>query len=225
MKVQQKTEQRIEKRQQRPQRTWIFWLAVVFLLCIYLTQAYLYIFFGTTFLDESDYLYTGSQIFERDLVLYDQIWTRMPPLLFYFYGASQTIIGPSFEMGRVFAFLATTLLLIVSFFTVKNATKNKFAGLLAVAFIVLHQKALSSYLRATASAPIALMVMLTIWALSLNIKEKIKFPLAFFFGSMMLMTRMNTIFLFLVLIGYMLVVAQDKIKTTCIAMGVSLITI
>jgi len=229
LKTQEKLEKRVSQTAEKPERksekSWLFRLAVLFLVCIFITQAYLYIFFGTTFLDESDYLYTGSQIFERDLVLYDQIWTRMPPLLFYFYGASQTIIGPSFEMGRVFAFLATTLLLIVSFFTVKNATKNKFAGLLAVAFIVLHQKALSSYLRATASAPIALMVMLTIWALSLNIKEKIKFPLAFFFGSVMLMTRMNTIFLFLVLLAYMLIVAQDKIKTTLLAMGVSLVTI
>jgi len=229
LKTQEKLEKRVaqtaETPKQKSEKSWLFRLAVLFLACIFITQAYLYLFFGTTFLDESDYLYTGSQIFERDLVLYDQIWTRMPPLLFYFYGASQTIVGPSFEMGRVFAFLATTLLLIVSFFTVKNATKNRFAGLLAVAFIVLHQKALSSYFRATASAPIALMVMLTIWALSLNIKEKIKFPLAFFFGSMMLMTRMNTIFLFLVLIGYMLVVAQDKIKTTCMAMGVSFIMI
>src|SRR3989344_654473 len=225
MEEQQETKSIKKRYLKKSEKSWLFRLAVLFLACIFITQAYLYLFFGTTFLDESDYLYTGSQIFERDLVLYDQIWTRMPPLLFYFYGASQTIVGPSFEMGRVFAFLATTLLLIVSFFTVKNATKNRFAGLLAVAFIVLHQKALSSYFRATASAPIALMVMLTIWALSLNIKEKIKFPLAFFFGSMMLMTRMNTIFLFLVLIGYMLVVAQDKIKTTCMAMGVSFIMI
>src|SRR3989338_8712429 len=141
LKTQEKLEKRVaqtaETPKQKSEKSWLFRLAVLFLACIFITQAYLYLFFGTTFLDESDYLYTGSQIFERDLVLYDQIWTRMPPLLFYFYGASQTIVGPSFEMGRVFAFLATTLLLIVSFFTVKNATKNRFAGLLAVSFIMI----------------------------------------------------------------------------------------
>ncbi len=206
-------------------RSWLFWLALVFLLCVFLSQAYLYIFFGTTWLDESDYLYTGSQIFERNLILYDQIWTRMPPILFYFYGYSQTFIGPSMEMGRLFSFLATTLFLIASYFIVKNTTKSKFAGLLAVAFIVLHQKALSFYLRANAAVPTALAIMLILWALSLDIKEKIKFPLAFFFASIMLMTRMNTIFLFIALIVYMLIVVQEKIKTALISAGISLIII
>src|SRR3989344_5687871 len=204
---------------------WGFWILLIGLVSIFGAQAFLYIFYGDTWLDETEYLYLGQQIYERDLTIYDEIWSRVPPVLHYVYGFSQTLIGPSFEMGRLFSLIFSSLLLITLFFTVKKMTKSRYAGLLAIAFIILNQKMLSFLLRVSPYSLSLLLLSLSIGVLATTLRDRIKFPLAFFFASLLILTRMDLFPYFIVLIVYMLVVAQDKIKTTLLAMGVSLITI
>ena len=204
---------------------WGFWILLIGLVSIFGAQAFLYIFYGDTWLDETEYLYVGQQIYERDLTLYDEIWSRVPPVLHYIYGFSQTLIGPSFEMGRLFSLIFSSLLLITIFFTVKKMTQSRYAGLLAIALIMLNQKALSFLLRVSPYPLSLLLLSLSIGVLATKMRDTIKFPLAFFFASLLMMTRMNLFPYAMVLLVYMLIVAQDKIKTTVRAMGVSLVTI
>lgn len=172
----------------------LFWIVLIGFIALFATQALVYVIYGNTWLDESEYLYVGHQIYERDLVLYDEIWSRTTPLLHYYYGASQIIDGPNIYWGRMFAVFATLGFLVLAFLIVKRLTKSKWAGLLALALILFNQDGMAIFLRAAPYNVTSFLLLLTILILTLKIKDSVKFPLAIGAATLLLMTRMNLIF-------------------------------
>jgi len=76
---------------------------------VVLGEAVLTCLFAETVYDEGGYLYEGWAVCARGWHLFQDFHTKLPPLVYYFYGEAQALFGPSVLVGRVQASAAALL--------------------------------------------------------------------------------------------------------------------
>jgi len=133
-------------------------LAGVFVLVAETVAVCLY---GTSVYDEGGYLYEGWATVAHGQLPFRDFFAKLPPLLYYLYGAGQALCGPSLLVGRLQSalFMFAGLALSVS---IVRRLAGPWAGVLLVWLLAGNPFALNYYLHAYAVAPTAFFVCLTL---------------------------------------------------------------
>lgn len=144
------------------------WVAVLLLILgclVLLGEAVVTCLAAGAIYDEGGYLYEGWVVCARGWRLFQDFHTKVPPLIYYFYGAGQALLGPSVLVGRVQASTAALLGLGLGTFAAA-----RIYGLWAATAVVWCFAAvfagLDQHFRALAIAPCALWVGLGLLAVS-----------------------------------------------------------
>ncbi len=108
-----------------------------------------------TLYDEGGYLYEGWLVCARGWRPYQDFYTKVTPLLYYFYGLPQALLGPSLWLGRLQA-TATALLAIALGSWAVARRCGPWAAAAAVWLFAATTAGLDQHFRALAIAPCAL---------------------------------------------------------------------
>lgn len=88
-----------------------------------------------TWLDETEYLYSGWLILHENLMPYRDLFFRAPPFIYYLYGIPQYLFGTGLALGRIESSLFLAGSLILLYHLAKKLGKNVWAGLLALSLM------------------------------------------------------------------------------------------
>ncbi|MBU0610372.1 MAG: hypothetical protein KKI08_20995, partial [Armatimonadetes bacterium] len=124
-------------------------------------ESVVFCLFGTSVYDEGGYLYEGWITVADGQLPFRDFYAKLPPLVYYLYGAGQAACGPSVLMGRVESafFMFAGLALAVG---VAWRLAGPWAGVLTVWLLAGNPFALNYYLHAYAVAPTAFFIMLSV---------------------------------------------------------------
>lgn len=109
---------------------------ILIFLCVLIgVQIFYSIVYMPTWLDETEYLYSGWLILHENLMPYRDLFFRAPPFIYYLYGIPQYLLGTGLTLGRVESSLFLVASLGLLYHLAKKLSGNKWAGLLALALI------------------------------------------------------------------------------------------
>ena len=139
-------------------------------LCASLLAAYLVIalFSAWTLLNhdyETEYLALGNLVVRGELNLYqDEMRGHWPPIPFYFYGAPQALLGPSFVAGRLQA-VAVGAIVLLLVFGLANRWAGPLAGAVAGALFCAHGFVIGYFATVHFAGLVAVVHLLALWVL------------------------------------------------------------
>lgn len=108
---------------------------LIFLIAIIGVQIFYSIVYMPTWLDETEYLYSGWLILHENLMPYRDLFFRAPPFIYYLYGIPQYLLGAGLTLGRIEASLFFVASLGILYHLAKKLSGNEWAGILALALI------------------------------------------------------------------------------------------
>ncbi|MCX7599171.1 MAG: hypothetical protein N2512_09940, partial [Armatimonadetes bacterium] len=120
-----------------------------------LFQAAITVELADTVYDEGGYLYEGWAVASRGWVPYRDFHTKVTPLVYYFYGVPQAIIGPGVRVGRWQAVVTSLAALAICCVALRRRYGPWAAALVVWGFAAV-PAGLDQHFRALAIAPVAL---------------------------------------------------------------------
>ena len=130
-------------------------------VAVLIAESVVFCLYGTSVYDEGGYLYEGWVTLTHGQLPFRDFFAKLPPLLYYVYGAGQALCGPSVLVGRVesalFMFAGLTLSAWMAW-----RLAGPWAAVLLVWLTAGNPFALSSYLHAYAVAPTAFFLVLAL---------------------------------------------------------------
>jgi len=155
--------------------------------------------------DEGWYLYASKLVFEGQLPYRDFAYTQMP-LLPYVYGVPQ-IIQPSIFWGRLTSILLSMGTLVLSIVTARRYAGARAGGIAALLFAaftfgIYFNSIVKTY------ALLSFFFTATLFVLSSDSRDEIKFPLALFFAFGAMLTRLTAVFFLVPFLIYGLIAAR-----------------
>jgi 4-amino-4-deoxy-L-arabinose transferase-like glycosyltransferase len=109
---------------------------ILILLCILIgVQIFYSVVYMPTWLDETEYIYSGWLILHENLMPYRDLFFRAPPFVYYIYGIPQYLLGTGLTLGRIESSLFVIGSLILLYYLAKKLGGNAWAGIMALALI------------------------------------------------------------------------------------------
>jgi hypothetical protein len=122
---------------------------------VILAEAVATCFFAITLYDEGGYLYEGWLVCARGWQPFRDFHTKVPPVLYYFYGIPQALFGPGILVGRIQAAGTTFLALLLAAWAV-GRRYGLWAAALTLWCFAATLAGLDQHFRALSIAPAAL---------------------------------------------------------------------
>lgn len=122
---------------------------LVFLCILFGVQIFYSIVYMPTWLDETEYLYSGWLILHENLMPYRDLFFRAPPFIYYLYGIPQYLFGTGLTLGRIESSLFLIGSLILLYHLAKKLGKSVWAGLLALALMATNPYSVIYFVSAT----------------------------------------------------------------------------
>ena len=182
--------------------------SIIILALIFIAEIIFFIIYHNTWYDEANYQYQGWAIFEFGWVPYADVWTRIPPLVFYIFGLPQYLFGPSLLVGRITSAVIFAVAIILMYQIAKKLG-GKTAGLISMAFIIFTPYLVRFYVSGAAYSIAILFVLASFWSL-VFIKEKYQVVFSLLFASLAVLARQTLAPMLLILFIYWLIVAKNK---------------
>jgi hypothetical protein len=130
-------------------------------LVVLLAEAACFARYGTSVYDEGGYLYEGWLTVRHGWVPFLDFYAKIPPLIYYLYGAGQSLFGPDFYLGRLQAAAFTFFTLALAILAARRLG-GKWAAVIVVWLPALCPAALSAYFHAYAMAPTSIFLVLAL---------------------------------------------------------------
>lgn len=146
---------------------WVAWSFLAVGLVLVVVEAALAVQFADTIYDEGGYLYEGWLAVARGWVPYRDFHTKVTPLIYYFYGLPQAVVGPGVSLGRHQAAAGSLVGLALCCWALARRY-GLWAVVVAVFAFAAVPAGLDQHFRALAVAPIALWVSLGLLGVSLQ---------------------------------------------------------
>lgn len=179
-----------------------FTLVSLLLILFFLGCSFFFLLYGTTWLDEAGYMY-DTWLIQQGETPYQDFWVKTTPLMYHVYGWVQDYVGFNLYTGRAISFVFLGLLLLSLYALAKKLkigsdagageAEARWAGLLAVSFIITNMFLMHYYITATPYAMTALCLILPFLILMSSWHPLTKTILASLVFSLAFLTRVNAL--------------------------------